>query len=173
MILCSNPRAQYLSYKDEIDSSIQQVLSKGEFILGANVHSFEEEFCEYIGTKYAVSVGSGTDALCLALRALKLGPGDEVIAPSHTATATIAAIATVGATPVLVDSDPIYHTIDPLAVSQAISSKTKAVIVVHIYGQPVDMDGITSVVRQNNLKLIEDCAQATGATYNNRRVGSM
>ena len=173
MILCSNPRAQYLSYKDEIDSSIQQVLSKGEFIFGENVHSFEEEFCEYIGTKYAVSVGSGTDALCLALRALKLGPGDEVIAPSHTATATIAAIATVGATPVLVDSDPIYHTIDPLAVSQAISSKTKAVIVVHIYGQPVDMDGITSVVRQNNLKLIEDCAQATGATYNNRRVGSM
>ena len=173
MILCSNPRAQYLSNKEEIDSSIQQVLSKGEFVLGENVHFFEEEFCEYIGTKHTVSVGSGTEALCLALRALELGPGDEVIAPSHTATATIAAIAAVGATPVLVDSEPSYYTIDPLAVSQAISSKTKAVIVVHIYGQPVDMDGITSVVRQNNLKLIEDCAQAIGSIYHNRRVGSI
>jgi len=173
MILCSNPKAQYLTHKDEIDYAIQRVLSGGQFVLGENVHEFEKEFSEYIGSRHSVSVGSGTDALCLAMRAMGLGPGDEVIAPSHTATATVAAIAMVGATPVLVDVDPIHYTLDPHSVSQAITPKTKGILVVHIYGQPADMDFMVNIARQNNLKLIEDCAQAPGATYNNRRVGSI
>jgi dTDP-4-amino-4,6-dideoxygalactose transaminase len=173
MILCSNPKAQYLTYKDEIDFAIQRVLSAGQFVLGENVHEFEKEFSEYIGSRHSVSVGSGTDALCLAMRAVGLGPGDEVIAPSHTATATIAAIAMVGATPVLTDVDLIHYTLDPHSVSQAITPKTKGIIVVHIYGQPADMDSLVNIARQHNLKLIEDCAQAPGATYDNRRVGSI
>ena len=173
MISCSNPKAQYLAYKDEIDFAIQQVLFGGHFILGENVHAFEKEFSEYIGSQHSVSVGNGTDALCLAMRAMGVGPGDEVIAPSHTATATVAAISMVGATPILTDVDPVYCTLDPFSLSQAITSKTKGVIVVHMYGQPADMDGIVNIVRKNNLKLIEDCAQAPGAIYDNRRVGSI
>jgi dTDP-4-amino-4,6-dideoxygalactose transaminase len=173
MILCSNPKAQYLAYKDEIDSAIKAALSKGQLILGENVYAFEKEFSEYIGSKYCIGVGNGTDALFLAMHAMGLGPGDEVIAPSHTATATIAAISMTGATPILVDVDPIYHTIDPFSVSQSITSKTKAVIVVHMYGQAADMDEIVSITRQNNLRLIEDCAQAPGATHKNRQVGNI
>ncbi len=173
MILCSNPKLQYLAYKDEIDSAIQQVLSEGQYVLGKNVHSFEKEFSEYIGSHHSVSVGSGTDALCLAMRSLGLEPGDEVIAPSHTATATVAAIAMVGAIPVLTDVDPVHCTLDPHAVSQAITKKTKGIIAVHIYGQPADMDTIGEIALQNNLKLIEDCAQAPGATFNQRRVGGI
>ena len=173
MILCSNPKAQYLAHKDEIDSAIKAVLSKGQLILGENVYAFEKEFSEYIGSKYCIGVGSGTDALFLAMYAMGLGPGDEVIAPSHTATATIAAISMTGATPILVDIDPIYHTIDPFSISQSITPKTKAVIVVHMYGQAADMDEIVSIIRQNNLRLIEDCAQAPGATHKNRHVGNI
>ncbi len=173
MIPYSNPKAQYLAYKDEIDLAIQRVLSGGQFILGENVCALEQEFAEYIGSQHVVGVGNGTDALCLAMRAMGLGSGDEVIAPSHTATATVAAIAMVGATPVLVDVDPIHHTLDPLSVSQAITPKTKGIVVVHIYGQPADMDRIINIVRQNKLKLIEDCAQAPGAIYNNRQVGNI
>jgi dTDP-4-amino-4,6-dideoxygalactose transaminase len=173
MILCSNPKAQYLAHKDEIDSAIGAVLSKCQLILGENVCAFEKEFSEYIGSKYCVGVGNGTDALFLAMHAMGLGPGDEVIAPSHTATATIAAISMTGATPILVDVDPIYHTIAPFSISKSITPKTKAVIVVHMYGQVADMDEIVSIVYQNNLRLIEDCAQAPGATHKNRQVGSI
>ncbi len=173
MISCSNPKAQYLAHKDEIDFAIQQVLFTGHFILGENVHAFEKEFSGYIGSQHSVSVGNGTDALCLAMRAMGIGPGDEVIAPSHTATATVASISMVGATPILTDVDPVHYTLDPISISNAITSKTKGVIVVHMYGQPADMDGITNIVHKNNLKLIEDCAQAPGAIYNNRRVGSI
>ena len=173
MILCSNPKAQYLAHKDEIDSAIGAVLSKCQLILGENVCAFEKEFSEYIGSKYCVGVGNGTDALFLAMHAMGLGPGDEVIAPSHTATATIAAISMTGATPILVDVDPIYHTIAPFSISKSITPKTKAVIVVHMYGQVADMDEIVSIVYQNNLRLIEDCAQAPGATHKNRQVGNI
>jgi len=173
MILCSNPKAQYLTHKDEIDFAVRQVLSEGQFVLGKNVREFEKEFSEYIGSRHSVSVGNGTDALCLVMRAMGLGPGDEVIAPSHTATATIAAITMAGAIPVFADVEPVHYTLDPLSVSQAITPKTKGIIVVHLYGQPADMDRIVEIARQNNLKLIEDCAQASGATYNNRRVGSI
>ena len=114
MIFCSNPKAQYLAYKNEIDSAIQQVLSKGQFILGENVDLFEKEFSEYTDSRHTIAVGSGTDALFIAMRALGIEPGDEIIAPSHTATATIAAISMIGAIPVLTDVDPKHYTIDPI-----------------------------------------------------------
>ena len=173
MIHSSNPKAQYLAHKDEIDSAIQGVLSKGQLILGENVYAFEKEFSEYIGSKYSIGVGNGTDALFLAMRAMEFGPGDEVIAPSHTATATIASIAMTGATPVLTDVNPVHHTLDPPSISKAITPNTKGVMAVHMYGQPADMDKILDITRKNGLKLIEDCAQAPGAIYKNRRVGSI
>ena len=173
MILCSNPKAQYLSHKEEIDLAIQHVLANGNFVLGENVQVFEKEFSAYIGTRYTVSVGSGTDALCLALRALGINSGDEVIVPSHTATATIAAIALAEAIPVFADVESDCWTLDPASIEKAITSKTKAIVVVHLYGLPADMDAIKDIARNNNLKLIEDCAQAPGATYNNVRVGNI
>jgi dTDP-4-amino-4,6-dideoxygalactose transaminase len=173
MISCSNPNAQYLSHKEEIDVAIQQVLATGQFVLGGNVHAFEKEFSSYIGTSYAVSVASGTDAIILGLRALGIGPGDEVVTPSHTAVATVAAIELAGGIPVFADVDSDCWTLDPASIEKAITSKTKAIVVVHLYGLPADMDTIKDIARKNNLKLIEDCAQAPGATYNNVRVGSI
>ena len=173
MILCSNPKAQYLAHKEEIDLAIQQVLAAGQFVLGENVQAFEKEFSDYIGTQHTISVANGTDALLLALRSLGIGPGDEVIAPSHTATATIAAIRLAGAVPVLVDVGPVYYTLDPVSVEKAITPHTKGIVAVHLYGQPADMEGLQKIVHHHNLKFIEDCAHAPGATYNNRRVGSI
>lgn len=173
MISCSNPKAQYLSHKEEIDGAIQQVLAGEQFVLGENVHAFEKEFSSYIGTSYAVSVASGTDAIFLGLRALGVGPGDEVITPSHTAVATVAAIGLAGGIPVFADVDSDCWTLDPASIEKAITSKTKAIVVVHLYGLPADMDAIKDIARNNNLKLIEDCAQASGATYNNVCVGSI
>ena len=173
MISCSNPKEQYLSHKEEIDLAIQQVLATGQFVLGENVNAFEKEFSSYIGTSYAVSVASGTDAIILGLRVLGIGPGDEVITPSHTAVATVAAIELAGGIPIFADVDSDCLTLDPASIEKVITSKTKAIIVVHLYGLPADMDTIKDIVRENNLRLIEDCAQATGATYNNVRVGSI
>ena len=173
MILCSNPKAQYLSHKEEIDLAIQHVLENGNFVLGESVQAFEKEFSAYIGTRYTISVGSGTDALCLALRALGINSGDEVIVPSHTATATISAIVQAEAIPVFADVDPDYWTLDPVSVAKMITSRTKGIVAVHLYGQPVDMDSLKKIAQQNELKLIEDCAQAPGAKYNNLRVGSI
>ena len=173
MIFCSNPKAQYLAHKEEIDFMLQQVLAGGNFVLGENVQAFENEFSDYIGTEYAIGVGSGTDAICLALRALGINSGDEVIVPSHTATATVTAIKLADGTPVFADVDPDSWTLSPLSVEKAITSRTKGIVAVHLYGHPVDMDGINKIAKQNNLKLIEDCAQASGAIYNNLRVGSI
>jgi dTDP-4-amino-4,6-dideoxygalactose transaminase len=173
MIFCSNPKAQYLSHKEEIDFAIQHVLASGNFVLGTNVQAFEREFSSYIGTQYSVSVGSGTDALCMALRALGINSDDEVIVPSHTATATVAAIAQAGAIPVFADVDPEYWTLDPVSVEKMINSKTKGIVAVHLYGQPADMDSLKNIAQQNELKLIEDCAQAPGAKYKNLQVGSI
>ena len=173
MILFSNPQAQYNTHKEAIDTAIQKVLSGTQFILGENVISFEEEFAEYIGIDHTIGVGSGTDALCLALRALNIGPGKEVIAPSHTAVATIAAIGMVGATPVLVDIDPDYYTISPEALEQAITDRTRAVIAVHLYGQPANMNKVVEISKKYKLKVVEDCAQAHGAIYANQKVGSI
>ncbi|MFH1654806.1 MAG: DegT/DnrJ/EryC1/StrS family aminotransferase [Pseudomonadota bacterium] len=172
MIHCSNPKIQYLSHKDEIVSAISNVLEKGWYISGEECKLFESEFSNYVGVKFGVGVGSGTEALHVALRACGIGPGHEVITVAHTAVATIAAIELAGATPVLVDIDPKFYVLDPLKIEKAISTKTKAIIPVHLYGLPVDMISIIDVARANKLKVIEDCAQATGAMCHGRRVGS-
>jgi len=172
MILSSNPKAQYLSYKRDIDAAISRVLNSGSYILGNEVLSFEEEFARYIGVAHGIGVGSGTEALQLALAACGIGRGDEVITVSHTAVATVAAIVLTGATPVLVDIEPGFFTLDPNKLKEAITPQTKAIIPVHLYGQPVDLDPILEISREYHLYVIEDCAQAHGAIYKGKRVGS-
>ena len=172
MILCANPKAQYLAYKTEIDAAIQRVLDRGRYILGEEVAGFEAEFASYIGVSHAVGVGSGTEALHVALAACQIGPGDEVITVSHTAVATVAAIEQVGATAVLVDIEPDSFTLDPEQLQTAITSRTRAVIPVHLYGQPAALDRVLEIAREHDLYVIEDCAQASGATYQGKRVGS-
>jgi dTDP-4-amino-4,6-dideoxygalactose transaminase len=171
--MCSNPKAQYLSHKDEIDAAVNRVLESGWYILGNEVRSFEKEFAQYTETSYGIGVGSGTEAIHLALSTFGIGPGDEVITVSHTAVATVAAIELAGATPVLVDIEPDYFTIDPGKIDAAITPKTRAVIPVHLYGQPADMDPIMELARSYSLKVIEDCAQAHGALYKGKRAGSI
>lgn len=173
MIQCSNPHAQYAAHKDEIDKAVLAVMAGGRYILGPEVEAFESEFADYIGVKHAVGVGSGTDALNVALRACKIGPGDEVITVSHTAVATVSAIEMAGAIPVLVDIDPVRYTIDPSKIKAAITPRTKALIPVHIYGQPADLDPILAIAKEHGLKVIEDCAQCVGAMYKGRRTGSI
>ncbi|MHB8130633.1 MAG: DegT/DnrJ/EryC1/StrS family aminotransferase [Mobilitalea sp.] len=173
MIHCSNPSAQYKTNKKKISDAIQRVLESGNYILGNEVSAFEKSFAFYCGVKYTVGLNSGTDALILALRALGIGPKDEVITVSHTAIATISAIIASGATPVLVDIEPGYYTISPKCFEKAITSRTKAVIPVHLYGQPADMGSIIKIARKHSLFVIEDCAQAAGAVYNGKRVGSI
>lgn len=172
MILCSNPREQYLSYKEEIDAAIRRVLDRGYYILGEEVEAFEEEFAAYIGVSYGVGVGSGTEALHLALIASGVGEGDEVITVSQTAVATVAAIELAGAIPVFVDIEQEYYTLNPYKLEKMITKKSKAIIPVHLYGQPADMIAIMDIARKHGLRVIEDCAQAHGATYNGQRVGS-
>jgi len=172
MILCGNPRAQYESHKSAIDSAIRRVLESGRYILGDEVISFEREFAEYVGVEFAIGVGSGTEALHLALVACGVGPGDEVITVAHTAVATVAAIELCGATPVLVDIEPDYFTLDVARLEAAITERTKAIVPVHIYGQPADLAAIASVAKRHGVRVIEDCAQAHGATYRDKRVGS-
>jgi dTDP-4-amino-4,6-dideoxygalactose transaminase len=173
MILCANPAAQFQSHQAEIEAAVLDVLRGSRHILGPQVEALEEEFADYIGTKKAVGVANGTDALELAIRALDIGPGDEVITVSHTAVATVAAIESAGAVPVLVDVDPRYYTLDPTRLDELLTSKTRAVIAVHLYGQPVDLDAIGQFCDRNNLALIEDASQAHGARWKGRRVGSI
>ena len=172
MILCSNPKAQYQAHKREIDAAIQRVLDSGMYILSDEVQAFEEEFAAYSGARFAVGVGSGTEALHIALRACGVGPGDEVITVSHTAVATVAAIELCGAVPVLVDIEPVYCTMAIDRLEAAISPHTKAIIPVHLYGQPADMLPILEVARHHDIKVIEDGAQAHGAVYREQRVGA-
>jgi len=172
MIFCSNPRLQYLSRKSEIDNAVKRVLDSGWYILGEEVKAFESEFAAHTGVEFGVGVGSGTDALHLALAACDIGPGDEVITVSHTAVATVAAIEQAGANPVFVDIESDSFTMDPRKIAAAITPRTKAVIPVHLYGQPVDLNPILEMSRQYGLRVIEDCAQAHGAYYRGRRVGS-
>lgn len=173
MILCGNPLSQYLSHKSQIDEAILSVLNKGWYILGEEVKTFEEEFAKYIGVSYGVGVGSGTEALHIALTACGVTSGDEVITVSHTAVATVAAIDLAGARPVLVDIEPDFYTIEPDNLEKAITPKTKAIIPVHLYGQPSNLEPILEVARKYNLRIIEDCAQAHGAMYKGKRVGSL
>jgi len=172
MILCANPLSQYLSHKDAIDKAISRVLNKGWYILGEEVKAFEEEFAGYIGVKYGIGVGSGTEALHLALVACGIGPGDEVITVSHTAVATVAAIKLAGANPIYVDIDPVFYTLNPNKLEAAISANTKAIIPVHLYGHPADMNPILQIATNHDLFIIEDCAQSHGAMYNDRKAGS-
>ena len=172
VITCARPLSQYLAHREEIDSAIKRVLESGSYILGNEVEQFEAEFASYIGVQSAVSVANGTEALALALKACDIGPGDEVITASHTAVATVSAIEQAGATPVLVDIDPDFYTIDATEVEAAISARTKAVIPVHLYGQPADIDTIVELARDRRIYVVEDCAQAHGARFTERRVGS-
>jgi dTDP-4-amino-4,6-dideoxygalactose transaminase len=173
MIACSNPREGYLSYKQEIDNALLKVLNSGRYICGEEVGSFENEFASYTGADHAIGVSSGTEALHLALEAIGVGQGDEVITVSHTAVATVAAIRFCGGIPVFADIEPEYFTIDPLQVEKLITAKTKAIIAVHLYGQPSDIFSIIKIAQKYNLRVIEDCAQAHGAMINGRRVGSI
>lgn len=172
MILCANPLAQYQAHREEIDAAIRGVLEGGRYILGEEVAGFEAEFAAYLGVRHAIGVGSGTEALQVALRACGIGRGDEVITVSHTAVATVAAIELSGATPVCVDIEPAYFTMDPNALEAAISPRTKAIVLVHLYGQAADLAPILEVGQRHGLRVIEDCAQAHGALYQGRRVGS-
>lgn len=172
MIPAANPHAQYLSHKTEIDEAIKAALDGNRYILGPQTKAFEHEFAEYIGLKYGVGVGSGTEALHLAIRACEIGAGDDVITVSHTAVATVSAIELAGATPVLVDIHPATFTLDPQKLETAITPRTKAIIPVHIYGGSADLDPILQIAKRHNLKVIEDCAQAHGARYHAKRLGS-
>ena len=172
MIPCSNPLAQYKAHREAIDAAVSRVLGSGRYILGEEVCRFEEEFAAYVGVRHAVGVGSGTEALHIALRACGVGEGDEVISVSHTAAATVAAIELAGALPVLVDIEPAFYTINPGQLQAALSPRTRAVIAVHLYGLPADVEPIMAFARMHGLAVIEDCAQATGALYRGKRVGS-
>ena len=172
LIPCANPKAQYLAHKQEIDDAVNRVLESGWYILGDEVRAFEEEFAAYLGVSHSVGVGNGTEALHLALVACGIGHGDEVVTVSHTAVATVAAIELAGAKPVFVDIDPVTYAMDPELLEKVITSKTKAVLPVHLYGHPAPMEDILAITREYGLCVIEDCAQAHGATYRGKRVGS-
>lgn len=164
--------ASYLELKPEIDAAIQRVLSSGWYILGPEVEAFEAEWANYCEAKYAVGLANGLDALILALRALGVGKGDEVIVPSNTYIATWLAVSAVGATPVPVEPDPATYNIDSSRIEAAITKKTKVLLPVHLYGQPVDLDPILALARKYNLFVVEDAAQAHGARYKGKRIGA-
>lgn len=172
MIPQTSPLANYLSNRPALDEAIHRVLSAGRYILGDETAAFERQFAEYIGVPYAVGVGNGTEAIHLALRALGIGPGDEVITVSHTAVATVAAVEMCGATPVLVDIHPGSYTMDAALLEKARADRTKAVVPVHLYGQPCDLEAVTRFAEKHGLFVIEDCAQSHGALYRGRRTGS-
>jgi dTDP-4-amino-4,6-dideoxygalactose transaminase len=164
--------AQRDSIKAEVDAAVLKVFDKGDFILGGAVEKFEADYAAYIGAKHAIGVGTGLDAIEIALRAYGVGPGDEVITAANTFIATVLAITAVGATPVFADMDRERYTIDPAALSAAITPKTRAIVPVHLYGQSVDLDGVLTVARRHDLLVIEDAAQAHGAKYRGTRVGT-
>ena len=166
-------KAQYAGIKDEITSAIQNILDTCQFTLGREVVSFEEEFSAYCGVKHGIGVNSGTSALHLALLAADIGSGDEVITVPFTFVATVAAIVYAGAKPVFVDIDPHTLNMDPTLLEAAITRRTKAIMPVHLYGQPAEMDPMLGIARRYGLVVIEDAAQAHGAEYKGRRVGSL
>ena len=177
MIPPSNPLANYLAHQEEIDSAIAKVLRSGRYILGPEVASFENEFAGYIGTTYGVGVANGTDALSLALQACGVGPGDFVYSVSHTAIATVAAIELCGATPILVDIDPLSFTLSPNWLKDALENsslpRAKAVIAVHLYGHPAEMSAINELAERYGLYVIEDCAQSHGASFGGKKTGAL
>jgi len=176
VIFPANPAANYRAHRDEIDQAVHRVLDGGMYILGEEVARFEEEFAHYLGVQHAVGVGSGTDALHIALRACGVGPGDTVLTVSHTAVATVAAVELTGATAVLTDIDPATATMDVNSLADAIekqrSGRIKAIIPVHLYGHPADMPAIMTLAERHGLKVIEDCAQSHGAALDGRKTGT-
>lgn len=172
MIPMVDLRRQYLQLKPEIDAAVLDVLDKTQFILGPNVSELEAEIARYHDVPHAVGVASGTDALLLALRALDIGAGDEVITTPFTFIATAEVLGLLGATPVFVDIDPRTFNIDASLIEAAITGNTKAIIPVHLFGHPCDMDPILAIAKKAGLKVIEDCAQAFGARYKGRVVGT-
>lgn len=172
MIPMVNLKAQYSEIKDEIEQGLKETIDNCSFILGPNVQAFENETADYLGVKYAIGCASGTDALHLALVAEGIGPGDEVITTAFTFIATAEAIKYVGATPIFVDIDNKTFNITAEAIERAITSKTKAVMPVHIFGQPVEISQILALCEKHDLKLIEDCAQSFGARVGDKQTGS-
>lgn len=166
-------KRQYLKHKKEIDDAVLKVLESGQFINGPDVHKLAEEMQHYLGVKHAIPCASGTDALQLALMALNIGPGDEVITTPFTFVATAETIAILGATPVYVDIDEKTYNIDPELIQKAITRKTKAIIPVHLYGQSTDMDPIMQIANQHKIPVIEDAAQAVGEKYKGKPVCSL
>lgn len=166
-------KAQYIAIKSEVDGAIASVFDNTGFILGEAVDRFEEDFAAYCGTKYAVGLDTGLSALELLLRAYDIGPGDEVITAANTFIATTLAISSTGASPVLVDCDPVTYNIDPAAIEAVITPRTKALMPVHLYGQPANMDAVLAVARAHGLVVIEDACQAHGALYHGKRAGSL
>lgn len=162
----------YREIKPEIDAAIRRVLDSGWYILGPEVEAFEAEWAAFCGADHAVGLANGLDALILALRALDIGPGDEVIVPSNTYIATWLAVSAVGATPVPVEPDPATHNIDPDRIAAALTPATRAILPVHLYGQSADLDPILALARQRGLAVVEDAAQAHGARYKGRRIGA-
>ncbi|MEI7474154.1 MAG: DegT/DnrJ/EryC1/StrS family aminotransferase [bacterium] len=165
-------KRQYQALEQEMDAAIKNAVVSGSYILGPNVKKLEKDFAEYCGTEAAIGVANGTDALHIALRALNIGDGDEVITVAFTFVATTEAIGIVGATPVFADIDPNTYNIDVSKIEEKITSKTKAILPVHLYGQPCDMDPIMELAKKYNLYVVEDCAQAVGAEYKGKKVGS-
>lgn len=173
MIPMVDLKTQYHHLKDEIDRAVLDAIESTQFILGPNVTAFEKEAAEYLGTPHAVGCASGTDALHLAILAAGIGPGDEVITSPFTFIATAEAICYAGATPVFVDIDPRTFNVNPTSIEAAITPATKAIIPVHLFGQPADMEPIEAICRKHGLLLIEDCAQSFGATASGRQTGTI
>lgn len=163
---------QYKGLKKEIDNAVVKILAQGNFILGQELEEFEQEFAQYCSVKHCIGVASGTDALHLSLRALDIGPGDEVITVPNTYIATVFPIVAVGATPVLVDIHPDTYQIDPDRIEKAITKKTKVIIPVHLFGIPAAMDRIMSIARRHKLYVIEDACQAHGSSFNGKKCGT-
>jgi len=166
-------KAQYQEIGAEVEPVVREVMASGRFVLGPEVERFEREFAAFCGARSAVGVASGTDALRLALEALGVGPGDEVIVPVHTFIATALAVSFTGARPVFVDIDPRTYNLSAELAGKAITPRTRAVIPVHLYGQPADMDPLGEIARRHGLFVIEDACQAHGAEYRERRVGAL
>lgn len=165
-------QASYVELKSEIDLAISRVLDSGWYVLGAEVEAFEAEFADYCESTFCIGVSDGLDALHLSLLAMDVGPGDEVIVPSNTYIATWLAVSQCGATPIPVEPDDRTYNINPQRIEAAITAKTKVIIPVHLYGQPVDLDPILTLAKKHNLRVLEDGAQAHGARYKGRRIGS-
>lgn len=165
-------KAQYNSIKSEIDEAIQTVINQTAFIGGSYAAKFEKEFAAFLGMKYCIACANGTDSLEILLQAMGVGQGDEVLVPAISWISTSEAVSSLGGIPVFVDVDPVYYTIDINQIEAKITAKTKAIIPVHLYGQPVDMVGLMEIAKKHNLRVLEDCAQAHGAEFNGQKVGT-